>query len=933
MNDLFRFLLLRPADIVDPGLVLTLTPSFVEPGASRELARREAKSYVDRKEFVTSAQGLTYAKAAMAVVSLLGPQPRSAQDVSDAVQAAVGKTAAQAAADPKFKAEETILADSLVATKLLSDSSGIDAAGLAERAQGYDAIRRAATEQGVFGLRVLSVAAYEKSPVAGGTIPTGTDPAPKPDLTADLQKRSAALQQSIEALDRVGAASFAAAAPSKELGAASPSMAVAASAASVSRVPILLSRGMGSQPWVVSEAAVGRLPASVTSTLATNGVDLSVMPLSMALNVLHQKWAQLQHDLGLLLVAQPIVVSTFGNTASNLVPGDYVGSPASPLPSGAPQTSVRPVGIGDLLLVKQHVLRYEGGDLAHVENVMKSESLSRETRRLERTETTILQETENTKEETQDTQTTDRFSLKRETDDTIKTDNSFKAGLSVDAKYGPFVEVKANADYATSTTTESSTKQASEFSKDVVARSTSKLVERVLERRSVTTVTEFEEKYAHSFDNQAGNGHISGMYQWIDKVIEAQIYNYGKRLLFDLTVPEPGTSFILAQTMAGDATEALNKPPEFTASAADMNEGTYLIWAKRYDATGLEPPPPPYLTISKSIDATVNQDPHESSKSEALPIDDGYQAKYALISYDGQGWPGARWSLLIGSKGMEMYSAPTHYLDMDGETGSIAFAYAAYQTEILVATVEIFCVRTARAYIAWQTKQHAAITQAYLAKVMAYEEALDQARSAAGTVIAGKNPEFNARFVANELRRQCLTLLTAQQFDAFGALELSAEGYAQPNLDRSTAQMPYVRFFEQAFEWEHLTSFFYPYFWGLKKGWKNRVLLDDADPAFGDFLRAGAARVVFPVRPGFEAAVIHYLDSGELWNGGPPPDISSSLYVPIVKEIQEATDAPGDEQPVGNPWQFSLPTTLVRIRPSDDLPAWTKVDETWTPTN
>ena len=73
--------------------------------------------------------------------------------------------------------------------------------------------------------------------------------------------------------------------------------------------------------------------------------------------------------------------------------------------------------------------------------------------------------------------------------------------MSVDAKYGPFVEVKANADFATSSSSESSAKQASEFSKDVVDRSVSKVVERVLERRTTTTIEEFKEKYLHSFTN------------------------------------------------------------------------------------------------------------------------------------------------------------------------------------------------------------------------------------------------------------------------------------------------------------------------------------------------------------------------------------------------------------------------------------------------
>ena len=45
--------------------------------------------------------------------------------------------------------------------------------------------------------------------------------------------------------------------------------------------------------------------------------------------------------------------------------------------------------------------------------------------------------------------------------------------------------------------------------------------------------------------------------------------------------------------------------------------------------------------------------------------------------------------------------------------------------------------------------------------------------------------------------------------------------------------------------------FFYPYFWGRKPLWVTKLLLDDTDPLFAEFLRAGEARAVVPVRPGF----------------------------------------------------------------------------------
>src|SRR5262249_50221833 len=147
-----------------------------------------------------------------------------------------------------------------------------------------------------------------------------------------------------------------------------------------------------------------------------------------------------------------------------------------------------------------------------------------------------------------DNQTTDRFSLKQETSNTIKRDSEFKAGLAISAKYGPFVEIKANAEYSTKTASEFSNKQSTEYSKDVVARSVSKMVERIKEQRTTTNIVEFEEKYSHGFDNtQPGANNVSGVYQWVDKVMQAQVYNYGRRLLFDVILPEPATAYMLAE--------------------------------------------------------------------------------------------------------------------------------------------------------------------------------------------------------------------------------------------------------------------------------------------------------------------------------------------------------------------------------------------------
>lgn len=933
MNDLFRFLLLRPAEPAGPKDVNSLTASFARHGAD---LRESARAYVANKGVVTVLDDLKFRAVSKAVADAIGTKPMALEDLVALVKAQTGKKPADLIGDAGFQNDEQRVADSLVAMKVLSNSLSGDAPGLARLAQGYDAIRLAgAASEDPVALRVLSIAEYRPKPKPVKEAEKPQMPVPpkqaKPN-PADL-RRLAMLDEAIQHLKNVPAGGFhtEVRVAGKPADGKKPAPAVRNARA---KLPVsTMAMTSVAQPWTLAKKTVAGLPESVRATVNAEGLNLESQSVPLMLNKLYEQKTQLNMKLELLNDNPAQAVVQVGNFFGLVASNDYVGAPGTARPAG--HGKIKPVGVGDLLLVKEHVLRYEGGDLAHVENVLKSEHLSRETRRLERTETTIMEEKETTKEEQRDTQTTDRFSLKRETSDTIQTEFSLKAGLSVDAKYGPMVEVKANADFATSTSTQSSAKQASEFSKDVVARSASKLVERVLERRSTTTISEFEEKYSHGFDNTNGSGHISGYYQWIDKVMQAQVYNYGKRLLFDVTVPEPGTNFILTQTKAVDQGQSLVEPVPFTHSADQINEGNYRTLGARYGATGLEPPPPPVKTVTKAFDATVATGPHEISKSDTLAIDDGYRAKYALFQRSHLGWmtDGRHWSFLIGSNGIDAFS-PTGYVDMSDETGSVPLAYEAYQVEVLSATVEVFCERTERAMEAWQIKMHAAILQAYMAKKQAYDQALAQAKAAAGVVIAGRNPGFNARLIADELRKQCLTLLTAQQFDAFGALELSPQGFAQPNLSRTDVQMPYVRFFEQAFEWEHIQYFYYPYFWGWKSAWHKHMLLDDVDPRFSDFLRAGAARVVFPVRPGFEAAVVHYLETGEIWNGGPPPDISSSLYVSIVKEIQEATGAPGSEVPVGDPWLVHLPTTLVRLRPNNDLPEWKKdASEGWMPVN
>jgi hypothetical protein len=151
--------------------------------------------------------------------------------------------------------------------------------------------------------------------------------------------------------------------------------------------------------------------------------------------------------------------------------------------------------------------------------------------------------------------------------------------------------------------------------------------------------------------------------------------------------------------------------------------------------------------------------------------------------------------------------------------------------------------------------------------------------------------------------------------------------WPHPVMPASVQKGELIRFFELAFEWEQISYVFFPYFWGRKDPfWYDKLRLHSEDSAFQDFLRSGSARVVLPVRLGFEAALQYYFVTGQVWGGGDPPQVNDPNYIPITQEIRELSGSPGSETPYGTPWDIVLPTDLIKLRADGKTPVWTQPD-------
>jgi len=597
--------------------------------------------------------------------------------------------------------------------------------------------------------------------------------------------------------------------------------------------------------------------------------------------------------------------------------------------------SVAPSGVADLIIVKQQLLRYEAAEVAHIENVLQGERKQRDHRRRQETERFTLRETEVTTSEERELETTDRFEMVRETNDTLRESAALKAGLTISGSYGPSVEFSASAEGSVSRDREQATKTAATFSKETTQKSASKITERVLQRETLRVTTSVEETNSHVLDNVGGTGHIRGVYQWIEKVYQARMFNYGLRLLYDFVLPEPA-AFLIESLKRGHASAVeLEKPMRFSLRPDQITEYNYQTWLNEYGATDIVPPPEPYLTKTLDYAAGGGDEGTDYNHSAQITIDDGYRAIYASVGVTGNVWDSsASVDVVIGQRANRIMNAgyKVWHTDLDNERGAVPFALNTFRQSDLAIAVEVKAQRTETAMNRWRHETHAKLTLAYRARLAEYEEKLAALKAEAGIAIEGKNPAANLELMNTEIKKGCLSLLTGQHFDLFGAIETGTNGLPQIDLDENAAEGPYVRFFEQAFEWEQMTWITYPYFWGRKSAWTDRIAYEDSDPLFGQFLKAGYCRAVVPVRPGFEGAVDHFMTLGEPWMGGPLPPVSSPLFLPIADELAERLDRPGEEIPFGEPWEVRVPTNLVRLRDDGTLPSWTQdANGNWLP--
>ncbi|EFL37136.1 conserved hypothetical protein [Streptomyces viridochromogenes DSM 40736] len=243
-------------------------------------------------------------------------------------------------------------------------------------------------------------------------------------------------------------------------------------------------------------------------------------------------------------------------------------------------------------------------------------------------------------------------------------------------------------------------------------------------------------------------------------------------------------------------------------------------------------------------------------------------------------------------------------------------------------TVEATCAVTEQARAAWRQDVYDGLRTAY--DLWVREWRAEQARSGKAIgALAERSPVRHDEMIRAELRRHVVSwLLGESPFQGRPAVRVQPSSAdttddITPDIDiaAALATAPEIQFLEQCLEWSNLSWVCYPYYWADRDRWARLSDLETVDPQLGQFLRSGSARVVVPVRPGFSAAVKHWLLYRQPWLGAscaPVPD--NPLYVSIAQEIRDQLMPPADGIP-GESWEVALPTSLQWLDSGSDLPA------------
>ncbi len=617
---------------------------------------------------------------------------------------------------------------------------------------------------------------------------------------------------------------------------------------------------------------------------------------------------------------------------------------------------VHNLGVQEYRRVEQTLCCYVPGEVSHIENVMAREYKEKSTRNLLRTEYGTESTTETEIENINDTTSTERHELSSEVAKELQKDKSFdlsgSVSVSKDSKVFGAVTANVSSGYNNSSSSSQSNTEAKNYAKEITERALERVVQKTTEKRTYKMIKEFEETNKHGFDNTRGKQHVTGVYRWVDKVYDNELVNYGRRLLFELSVPSPAEFYKKAMAWKSKTAETavtVPRPPKTLSelridSWSDISNETVSLANEEYGLS-IES----YQSEVQYVDVSFNAetDHYHATKTDvqtAIVIPTGLVADridgIGSFQHRGNVNTKAYLKLVIGSgqvyrgdynSGSKQTDNFNISIDLNPNTpGSLSFAISYRKVFSYSGSFKVKCISDPVLFTEWQEETYLALQEEYQKQLDAYnnelalQQAAQQAEADEQESENYSNSAMNRLIEERELKRLSIEMMSApycydmgKSFNECQTHECTSECGEVSNVVPGVVQnealeqyAEFIKFFETAFHWEIFSYIFYPYYYNSKCQWSELLQTKHDDPIFEAFLQSGMAKILVPVRPQFEKAVMWYIETGEIYTDeNLVPEIDDDRYLSLLKELQNQ-----EEIRVEGTWKTRIPSSLTIIQ-------------------
>jgi len=562
--------------------------------------------------------------------------------------------------------------------------------------------------------------------------------------------------------------------------------------------------------------------------------------------------------------------------------------------------------------------RYLRGELLYATTLLPGETLRIQHREWSRTERELVSLVSTSTESEQEDSLSEKSELTQSTSTQEAHAIALSAAISAGTNLGVF-HVDANAgfnftDQKTRTEASSTTRH---------RESTRRASSRAKQEHKVTfrVDNQFETETTNYRElTNATEDAVRWDFHRIVKEWKVELYRYDSRLTYDITIPEPGSYLLRAYREIEDLEAILSSDPPTPPSFSTVTPDRHAQLASMYNVPLDAPPAPQRVGNTRSI--TLSGARSAGSSTVDVPVPAGYALSASTMAAevldsrrDGRitSWAQPRVPenrARIGD-GAYVGSYPwtfTYGWQNDPEEGST-----------LAVTVHGTAVPTPATIAAWRSQAYSVLTDALRARHEAKVEGARAKRDMLLERLGNLDTLTLRQLEREELMKGVLRWMLGPSFNFYPAdlprgmqnrqsdLIGGAEGNglylpdshavsSRAAWQSTLAHGEIITFLHTAIEWENISFILYPYFWTDPHRWDFKQRLQHADNRHAQFLRAGAARVIVTIRPGFEEAWLRFADTAELGNA----DMSGTPYVSIADQVRQAAETYRDHEPNPN---------------------------------